>query len=49
MAVGQLGCHLENIKLVLYLTPNKFQMDLLNVKGETTQAPYQKKPQGMSV
>lgn len=32
MALGQLGCHLENIKLALYLTPNKFQMDLLNVK-----------------
>lgn len=34
MALGQLGCHLENIKLTLYLIPNQFQMDPFGIKRE---------------
>lgn len=46
MALGPLGFHLENIKLAPYLTPNKFQMALLNVRGEAARVLYQKAPQG---
>lgn len=34
MALGQMGCHLENIKLTLYLIPNQFQMDPFGIKRE---------------